>query len=384
MNITEKTLLIYRDRILPLSETFIKKQAEHLKLFKPHFVGSKKAIGLVIPASSQTLINNGGTIGRMMEAGFKLTGMHFNVASKLSGLNPSLIHAHFGPDGILALHIAKKLKIPLIVTFHGYDATVKDQHAKKSFYLHRKYLKSRKRLQEQASLFIAVSDFVKQKLIDQGYSKHKIIRHYIGVDTDFFKLNPNMKRKNQVLFVGRLIENKGCEYLIKAMSVVQAGIPDAELVIIGDGPLKAQLERLACEQLKNYKFLGSMDQTSVKLFMNVAKVFCVPSVTIDSGASEAFGIVFLEASAMGLPVVSFSTGGIPEAIANNKTGFLVEERDWYGMSIKIKELLLDDILWNEFSREGQRRVKESFDLKEQTNELERIYSRLLTEEINHE
>ena len=74
--------------------------------------------------------------------------------------------------------------------------------------------------------------------------------------------------------------------------------------------------------------------------MNRASILCVPSVVVDSGESEAFGIVFAESQAMGLPVVSFSTGGIPEAVAHGETGFLADEAD-SGLLAKYIQLLLE-------------------------------------------
>lgn len=83
-----------------------------------------------------------------------------------------------------------------------------------------------------------------------------------------------------------------------------------KLIIIGDGPLREKYYKLAKENIKNYEFLGVQSHEKVRLWMNRAKVFCVPSITVETGASEGFGMVFAEANSMGLPVVSFKTGGL--------------------------------------------------------------------------
>jgi glycosyltransferase involved in cell wall biosynthesis len=80
---------------------------------------------------------------------------------------------------------------------------------------------------------------------------------------------------------------------------------------------------------------------------------------------------------MGLPVASFSTGGIPEAVAHNATGFLTDERDTQGLARNIVTLLRDDALWHRFSNSAAERARELFDLQNQTRKLEKIYDRLL-------
>jgi len=88
---------------------------------------------------------------------------------------------------------------------------------------------------------------------------------------------------------------------------------------------------------------------------------------------EGFGMVFAEAQAMGLPVVSFSSGGIPEAVADGETGLLATESDSKRLAACILRLLEDEELWQRFSQKGQERVRTIFNLKEQTRALESIY-----------
>jgi glycosyltransferase involved in cell wall biosynthesis len=112
--------------------------------------------------------------------------------------------------------------------------------------------------------------------------------------------------------------------------------------------------------------------------MNEATVFCVPSVTAGSGDTEAFGMVFAEAQAMGLPVVSTTSGGIPEAVADGVTGFLVSERAAGPIAEKITLLLENREMWHQFSVAGMKRVRERFDLRRQCLKLEQLYRDVLT------
>ena len=99
----------------------------------------------------------------------------------------SLLHAHFGPDGVSVMPLARKLRIPLVVTFHGGDITM----TRRSLWLSGKgynyhFLLGEKRLQREAALFVAVSAFIRGRLINRGYPEGKVRTHYIGVDTQRF------------------------------------------------------------------------------------------------------------------------------------------------------------------------------------------------------
>jgi glycosyltransferase involved in cell wall biosynthesis len=368
----EPVVVIYRHYLLQPSETFVRSQAEALQRFTPYYMGLRLMQGLPLPDERTLVVNRGGLLGRISEVSAKLWGFSTPLVKQVQNLNPALIHAHFGQDAAMVLPLAKDLQVPLLVTFHGYDATVRDAHAERSL-AQRIYFRRRESLKREARLFIAVSEFIKKKLLEQGFPPDKIVVHYIGIDTKQFQPDPTVPREPVVLFVGRLVEKKGCEYLIQSMSRVQAAMPEVELVIIGDGRLRSYLENLAKEKLQRYQFLGVQPPEIVKTWMNRAKVFCVPSITAKSGDAEGFGIVFTEAQAMGLPVVSFVSGGIPEAVAHGKTGFLVAERDSEGLSAYILRFLADEELWRQFSQSGQERVCTIFNLYKQTRVLENIY-----------
>jgi len=371
------SILIYRSSLLPLSETFILSQPEAFERFIPHFVGCTRVDGLPLPEGRSHVIDETGILGSTRKALYRFFGLAPGLARELRRIKPVLVHAHFGLDGVPGLWLARRLDVPLVVTFHGFDVTMKEEYARKYSYEYRRYLRWKRRIQREGSLFIAVSEFVRERLIRQGFPSEKILVHYVGVDTNLFKPDLTISRTPTVLFVGRLVENKGCDFLIRAMTLVQRDIPDASLVVIGNGPLRTQLEQMASTQIRNYQFLGARNQSEVRLWMNRAKVFSVPSFTTSRGTSEGFGLVFAEAQAMGLPVVSFATGGIPEAVAHDVTGLLTGERDVKGLADNIHRMLNDELLWAQFSLAAQKRARELFSLREQTAKLEYIYDRLL-------
>lgn len=378
-----KNIIIYRDHLLYPSETFVLAQGEGLRRFQPYYVGSRRVRGLELPGERVITINNGNCTGKFREALFKTTGLEINLVKRLQTLKPVLLHAHFGSDGVLALPLARKLGVPLVVTFHGFDANIKDEYARRSFFSHRLLVRKRAELQRRASLFIAVSGFIRNQMIARGYPEEKIIRHYTGVDVERFQPDDSIYRASVVLFAGRLVENKGCAYLIRAMARVQQALPETELVIIGDGPEREALQQLATRLPGRYRFLGVQSQATVRLWMNRARVFCVPSVTIETGESEALGMVFVEAGAMGLPVVSFAIGGIPEVVSHGETGFLAPERDWEKLACYLQLLLENQALWKRFSAGSRIRVLRHFNLQRQTARLENIYATVISDRIRY-
>lgn len=361
---SNSTIIVYRDELLGISETFIRAQAESLNHYRPYFVGLRRRAGLSLPEKRVHVISRPGGWGRLQRARFKLLGPGLSLRRRLANEQPVLIHAHFGPDGCNAMGLADALNIPLIVSLHGYDVTRKDSHQE------RLYLRRRPQLFNRAARFLCVSNFIREQALAIGFPAHRTVVHYTGIDTDFFSPDPSVRREPVMLFVGRLVPEKGCTYLLQAMAYVQRLVP-ARVIIIGDGPLRASLEQQAAATLKNCQFLGAQHIEIVRDWMNRARVFCTPSII------EGFGMVFAEAQAMGLPVAGFEAGGVPEAVADGETGFLVTNGDWRALATKLVLLLMFPSLWEQFSEAARQRVRRLFDIQKQKSALENIYQSVL-------
>jgi colanic acid/amylovoran biosynthesis glycosyltransferase len=373
MTFLRPTVIIFCDHLLYLSETFIRAQAQALREFKPVYAGSRRVRGLELPEGSAYTISAGDAAGKVREIFFKLFGKAPNLVERLRTLDPVLVHAHFGPDGLRALPLAREIGVPLIVTFHGSDATMVRPRRNEVPFGHRRYLANKAVLQRGASLFLAVSDFIRGKLLQQNFPPEKVVVHYTGVDTNLFS-PAQIAIEPVVLFVGRLSERKGPHHLIRAMASVQQQSPETELVLIGDGPLRKELERQAKSSLRKYRFLGAQTPEVVRDWMNRAAVFSAPSIKAESGGEEAFGMVFAEAQAMQKPVVAFASGGVVEAVEHGQTGFLAPEQDWQKLAEYLAVLMRDVDLRQRFGVAGRQRVLRLFDLEKQTRVLERMYS----------
>jgi glycosyltransferase involved in cell wall biosynthesis len=371
------TVLVFHAALLGPTETFIRAQAEAMRRYRPIYVGLRRVPGLDLPEERVFVLSRGGLLDRAREIIFKRLAHAGALARALRGYRPRLIHAHFGPDGALAMPIARALGIPLVVTFHGNDATVRDDYAMKHTHTQRRYVARRRQLQRAGSLFLGVSNFIRGKLLEQAFPAERTAVQYNGVDSRFFNPDRDVSRERIVLFVGRLVEKKGCDYLIRAMQHVQREIPDAELIIVGDGPLRASLEALTRELGVRGRFLGRQTPAEVRQWMNRARVFSVPSVTAESGDSEGFPTVFSEAAVMGLPSVTFASGGNAEAVLHGKTGYVAAERDWPALAGYLSRLLRDDATWARFSAAGEGRFRTEFDLARCTAALEHRYTAVL-------
>ncbi len=373
----QPNVIFFAGNLLPASETFIKAQGEQLKTYKPYYVGSRLIQGLSLPSEQTIVVNQGGRLGFVQESIYKMWGIAPHFYQKIQSLNPSLIHAHFGVCGALALPLKRILKVPMIVTFYGEDATMTDEFARTSSLSTRIFLQKRDTLKQEADLFIGVSDFIKQRLIAQGFPEEKIISHYYGVDLQKFQPDLTLPRKPIVLYVGRFSEKKGCEYLIRAMAQIQAINDEIEFVLIGDGELKAEVENLTAKLLRRYQLLGFQPSSIVQQWMNQATVLVVPSVTASTGDSEGLPTVVVEAQAMGLPVVASNHAGIPQAVIHGETGFLTTEKDVDGLAKYILKLFQEPEIWQRFSQQGLEHVKNNFDHTKQAHILEEIYSSVL-------
>ena len=378
-----KRILVYRQTVLPPSETFIRQQINSLHNWDALLVGQSYSLnGTNLDGLKTVILDNflRGFCHKLVWRFFALTGWsNLPIYKKLLKFDASVIHVHFAIDAVYAWSWLRHFKIPLVVTLHGYDITTNPEWWSSGN--GGKYLTSfPNRLKALANnpnvTFIAVSQAIRQAAIKiYGISPDKIKVIYIGIDTKLFPPNKTLvsKRLPKVLFVGRLVEKKGVEFLIKAMVSVQNQIPNAELIIIGDGPLRAEMNQLANRLKITAHFRGVMSSSDIQEQMQEVRVFCLPSVIAQNGDSEGFGMVLLEAQASGLPVITSAVGGRDEGILEGKTGFSFKEGDVLSLSQHILNLLNNNKLTDEMSAAGPKFISDNFNIDQCTKTLELYY-----------
>ena len=275
-------VVIYHNQLLPLSTTFIQTQARALAHFQAGFAGLSPSYGpsldLNLSFGPILLTRDHGVKSRLLRQIYKRWDLFAGAfLREIDHARPTLIHAHFALDASIALRISELLKVPLITTLHGYDVTVKDEVLANRVD-GRIYLRDRERLWSFCSQFLCSCDYIKKRAQALGYPADKLETLYSGHDFAKFNRTHSTRDRNLILFVGRLIEKKGCAYLIKAAALARASCHNLRLAIIGAGPLRDDLTRMARNLNVNCQFLGNLfpatPGNTVMDWMNRARIFC--------------------------------------------------------------------------------------------------------------
>jgi glycosyltransferase involved in cell wall biosynthesis len=374
---------IYRTQVLPLSETFVRDQALALRRWQPILVGEREVRALPIEGLPVRTGFSGPATFRQRAMGMVSRRLGLappRMTRIMRGVAPSLIHAHFGFDGVEAWPIARRLGVPLLVTLHGSDITIRMEWFAQGRAGRRwqGYPARLARLaQEESVTFIAISENIRQAALAAGLPPARIVVRPIGIDRSRFAPGgaPVRQRRPIILFLGRLVEKKGCAYLLEAFAEVRRRLPEAELVVGGDGPERPALVRHAAA-IGGVRFVGAFTRAVANTLLEEARVFCLPSITAESGDAEGLPLVILEAQASGVPVVTSARGGATEGIQDGRTGFAFAERDVHRLIEHLMAVLTDDALADRFSAAGPRFIAEAHDLYRQTEQLEALYDRL--------
>lgn len=365
--------------MLPSTQTFIPIQVNSLSNFTPQYAGLIPAVpSFPLPIQPILLTPDRRLRSRSRRELYRWTGIAPAYHARLRACKATLLHAHFAEGAGAAISIADALQIPLIMHLRGGAEMHSDEVLRKKLF-QLPYLAWRRRLWKRASLFLCVSDFIRRKAIEAGFPEEKVRVHYTGIDFNIFRPStpPPERDPNLILYVGRLVEYKGAAHLIRAMHLVRQTNPNARVVIIGDGDYRETVVALAKELSVPCKFLGEQPSAVVRNWMERARVFCAPSMTLQDGMSEAFGNVFTEAQAMGLPVVSYRHGGITETMLDGKTGLLADEYDYQGLAANIGRFLTDQNFWQACHEYGTQWVRDNFDVRSQTRRLEQTYEEVI-------
>ena len=362
-------VLIFRADLLPMSETFIAAQARALRRYEPRFFGLRRSQPC-LPLPTPPIC--GGSISSAERFLYRNIGIAPSLTRAGHREHAALLHAHFAPDGAEVLPLRRSLGLPLLVTLHGYDVMCDDgTHGRDR--RGRVYLKRREQLWADASIFACVSEAVRKQAVIRGFPARKLRVLTLGVDTERLCFNPVLPEAPRILFVGRLVPKKGCHLLLQAMGRVQTKLPSARLQIVGDGPERERLERLAAELTIGTDFLGIQTADQVRERMIEARCVAAPSITAQNGDAEGLPTVLCEALALGVPVVSTVHSGVPELVEHGHSGLLSAEGDIEALAAHLLALCTDDALAERFRHAGRLQVEANYDLHRQTRLLEELY-----------
>lgn len=279
------------------------------------------------------------------------------------------IHAHWATMPTTGAQIiAAILGIAFSFTAHAWDIFLTDK----------KELTTKIR---QAAFVVTCTEYNRcylQKLC--GNAQKNVFRNYHGMDTEFFSGRQTRDPPgNLILAIGRLVEQKGFYYLIKACQVLKdAGVP-FQCVIVGDGPLRSKLEtnivKLGLQTSIEIK--GKTTQSAIRDFFDRASVFAMPCVVSRNGDRDGIPNVLLEALAMGVPTVSTDVSGVPEVVIDGVTGLVVPPRDAPALAKALERVLSKPADMDHCTRNGRALVVKMFDLDTNVQELIRLFDQVL-------
>ena len=281
-----------------------------------------------------------------------------------------LIHSHGYRSDIIGLVAAKMSGLPIVSTVHGWVS-----------------IDSRLRFYEKCDRIalrffdrvMPVSDHIGNALTASGIDPAKITRMHNAIPADTkakegpVNITRSRREKGDIIIgiIGRLSPEKDVPSFLKAAGLVAEKFNQASFLVVGEGPERERLQRMARELGLDGKvrFTGFVE--------DMGSIYSSIDLLVISSLTEGIPLVVLEAMHQGIPVVSTRVGGIPEVIENGVDGILVEPGDSHALSRAIESLVLDDNKYVEISRNGRDRIARSFNRSVWVKEMETIYKNVL-------
>jgi glycosyltransferase involved in cell wall biosynthesis len=294
--------------------------------------------------------------------------VHF--ADRMAADRVEHVHAHFASHPAAVAWVIHRLSgIPYSFTAHGSD-------------LHR----DRHMLEDKvadAAFVVTISDYNRDVILQHcgAAAAAKVTVIHCGVDIQAFQpasrvaLSGSAARPLRVLCIGTLHEVKGQAYLLEACRLLAARGILLECHLVGDGEDERELRDLADRSGigDRVRFLGRQTQVEVREALAQADMVAAPSVPTRDGRREGIPVALMEAMASGVPVVASRISGIPELVAHEQTGLLVEPRDPAGLSLALERLARDEGLRRRLADAGRSMVEREFDLRKTAASLSRRF-----------
>lgn len=286
-----------------------------------------------------------------------------------------LLHTHGYKADLLGIIAAYMVKIPTVATIHGYT----DAFPAVRVYKHLDLLVLRR-----FPKVIAVSNCLRQELIAAGLAPHRVVTVYNAIAPEVFVSAVRTDRRKVraelgigpnepvVLTVGRLNPEKGHRYLLESAQLACQHIPSLRVLIVGEGPLRDKLEASA-RSLHLDAVVSFLDwRDDVASLMAASDLFVLPSTR------ESFGLVILEALALGVPVIATRVGGVPEIIRPGESGILVEARDAEALAKAMTWALTNRRQVGQLARQGQAMVRQRFSVETMVKATNRVYHEVMS------
>ncbi len=382
---TKKNLVLHfkTGAYLPVTENWIHGQLTNLHRYKPIVYACDRMNDGLFPVDTVRTLSvepGGRQAGTFRKGLFYTYFLYWLLKDK-----PSLVHAHFGPSGQRFLLLNTIATIPLITAFYGYDI---NQLVREHPIWTERYLT----LFRKGTAFLVEGSNMKRSLVNLGCPSEKILIHHLGADLGKIPFLPRQiaeDREIRVLMSASFREKKGLPYGVEAFARFRKANPGlkATLTILGDSSGKTREEEQKHEILNLIEYHNMASSVRLlgyqpheifvrELYRN--HIFLAPSVQASDGDNEGGAPVsIIEASASGMPVLSTRHCDIPEVIIDERSGYLVPERDPATLADRLQHLANNSGQWKELGSFGRNHVEREYDIRRQAASLEDIYDTLL-------
>lgn len=355
-------VIVYRDTLLPKSETeFMRRQYLGFNTLSPVWVGRK-----VEPSLDRSVFRLGPVLGGLAGTAFKVGGVVSGLAA-FRALNAIVVHAQFGRGGALALPLAERLGLPLVVTLHGGDVS-KSAHYRR-FPIPALLRLRMDRLIAHASTFVCVSEGVRERAAARGFPMEKLALLPIGVEIAATALPRHTA--TGLLFIGRFVEMKGLPVLVEAIRLLRARGVAGRVTLIGDGPDRAQTEA-ALEGIAGVELRGWQTPAQVREALAGAVALCLPSIVARSGETEGLPSVAMEAMGMGVPVIASTEASVEGLVVDGENGLFFPSRNAEALASAMAILLADPATAARLGSAAQDLVRAEFNAVLQSRKLEAL------------
>lgn len=348
----------------PYSETFIQAHKKYLKNKVFYYYGRRNiqlegASPLATPWERRIL--------NLKRRFLKKPGTFVRDAIILKSLkenNIDVVLAEYGTHAHHILSAIKKAGLPMVVHFHGFDASITEVVQKHNNY---------KEVFQYAVKVIAVSKKMEQMLLEMGCPSEKLVYNVYGPQPEFLEVQPNFTKK-QFVAIGRFTDKKAPYYTILAFKKAIEKHSEAKLIMAGDGQLlntcKNLVKHLGIEA--QVEFPGIIAPERYRQVLAESLGFVQHSITAESGDMEGTPLAILEASAAGIPVISTIHAGIPDVIIHGETGLLCEEHEVDTMAKNMTNLLEDTSYAKQLGRAGKKNILANFSMERHISALQEI------------
>ncbi|WP_299684322.1 glycosyltransferase family 4 protein [uncultured Dokdonia sp.] len=275
-----------------------------------------------------------------------------------------VILIEFGPHAHNLLPFLEQVDIPFVVHFHGYDASVDSVIKECDNY---------SEVFERAASVIVVSTEMRERLINLGCEASKITYTPCGPNDAFLEVTPTYTKK-QFVGIGRFVDKKAPYFTILAFAKALKEVPDAKLLLAGNGPLLNTCQNLVAyhQMTAAVSFLGIIKPDTFRNILSESRAYVQHSITSDIGDMEGTPVAIMEAQASGLPVISTRHGGIRDVIVEEETGLLCDEKDVDEMAKLMIRLLKNKSEATTMGQNGRKRVLEKYTISHHIQTIDEV------------